>query len=291
MKDSELTIVIPAYNRASELRRCLDSIAAQTVAPSQVIVVDDGSTDNTAEVASEHPVKALVIKGEHRGAPAARNLGLAAVKTEWTMFFDSDDIMAPDHVEAALKGVSSDIDIVGWDATFVKIGGKSRVKPFEIQDIAWHNIMHGTMATQRYMARTELFRRAGGWNTGIVMWDDLELGAKLLALSQRIAKVSGNRVSVLQTSQSITGLSWSQNIDKYGDTFDALEKAIGNKHTDWLALKKAILAADITRENPQTGKEMYRSIANRSLPIRFAYHYRKLGLRGAARLVRPFMSK
>lgn len=291
MKDSELTIVIPAYNRANELRRCLDSIAAQTVAPSQVVVVDDGSTDNTAEVASEHPVKALVIKGEHRGAPAARNLGLAAVKTEWTMFFDSDDIMAPDHVEAALKGVASDIDIVGWDATLVEIDGSRRILPFEIQDIAWHNIMHGTMSTQRYMARTELFRRAGGWNDKVGVWNDVEAGARLLMFEPSVVKVSGNRVLVLRTHKSITGLSWSQNIDKYGDTFDALEKTIGIKHSDWLALKKAILAADITRENPQSGKKMYRSIANRSLPIRFAYHYRKLGLRGAARLVRPFMSK
>lgn len=287
----DITIVIPVFNRKKELQRCLDSIAAQSVSPGKVIIVDDGSTDRSAEIARNHPVVSRVVEGEHKGATCARNLGLQHVESEWTMFFDSDDTMERDHIKSALEAIAHDTDLIGWDVKRIALDGKVSIQPFEPNDIQWHNIMHGTLATQRYMARTEFFRRAGGWNPDVRVWNDIELGSRLLLLSPRVVKIKGINVNVLQSEVSITGMSWSANRDKYDGVFKALETNIGSVHHDWLNLKKAILAADIARENAREGRLLYDAIRDKTPTIRFAYHYRKLGGRGAARLLRPFFSR
>lgn len=286
-----LTVVIPVYNREVELKRCLDSIEAQSVLPSAIIVVDDGSTDRSVEVARAHSVGATVIPGPHLGSAAARNTGLEQVSTDWTMFFDSDDTMESDHIESAIRLVDNDVDVIGWDVRSVLNDGTAKILPFETIDMQWHNIMHATMATQRYMARTSIFREAGGWNSRLQIWNDIELGARILRLSPRIRKADGVRVNQYVGDKSMTGPSWDANTDKYPATFEALARTIGRDHPDWLDLKKAILAADIRRENSQSGLLLFKSITNKSFALRFAYYYRRLGGRGAARLLRRFMSK
>lgn len=287
----DITVVIPVYNREKELARCLDSIAAQTCLPARVIVVDDGSSDSTVVVAREHPLRPEVKETAHGGAAAARNVGLAHVETGWTMFFDSDDVMGPRHIESAASAISDNVDIVGWDVTEVSFDGRERVLRFEVPDIEWHNIMHGSMATLRYMARTELFRKAGGWNEKVRIWDDVELGMRLLRLHPRLTKINERNALQMCTTVSITGANWKDNFDKYATTFEAFRENIGYRHSDWIALKQAILAADVWREDREKGREIYEQIPHRSAAVRFAYHYRRRGLRGAARLLRMFFSK
>lgn len=294
--DSTLTIVIPVFNRDKLLARCLDSIASQSVDNVSVIVVDDGSTDASADIARSHPLRPVVLQGDHRGATAARNTGLDAVATPWTMFFDSDDIMEPGHLEVALNATKDNVDIVGWDVTLQRFDGSTRILPFETRDIHWHNIMHGTMGTQRYMARTDLFRKAGRWNTEAPIWNDIELGARMLVLNPRVVKVPGRHVRQIQSRQSITGTSWAANHDKYVATLGILSDTVGRLHPDWIALKQAILAADMAREKSPFGRSLYDAVhtdrlsARQRLAVRLAYRYRRLGGRGAARLLRPLLS-
>ena len=304
-----LTIVIPVYNREKELKRCLDSIAEQTIfgvpeeerIPISVAVVDDGSTDGTVKVAEGHPLGVRVIRNRERnGAAAARNIGMRETMTEWTMFFDSDDTMEAEHVQKAVEKIGSDVDLIGWDTCLIGLDGKRCRKPFEPADIEWHNIMHGTLATQRYMGRTKLFCKAGGWNPKVEIWNDIELGARLLALKPRVVKSEGCYVNCYRTAASITGTTWVQNKDKYRNTLRVLGYSIGEAHPDWLALKWAILAADMGREDGSQGREMLNDLKNEEiwgrltrrgrLAVRLAYRYRRAGLRGAARVLRGLIS-
>ena len=288
---SELTVIIPVYNRPTEIMRCLDSIASQTLRPARIIVVDDGSTDNTAEVARRHGVGAEVVAGSHAGAASARNVGLELVTTAWTMFFDSDDVMHPDHIETAMNMVSEDVDIVGWDTIYKWIKGGQKILPFTTTDTGYQNILHGTMSTQRYMGRTCLFRQAGGWNGEVSLWDDVELGARLLALNPRIVKKDTATVTVYQTEQSITGVLWADKANRFEISLKTLRKDIDISHHDWVDLKTAIVAADIWREDRQKGRYMYNLVTKKSLGVRLAFNYRRLGGRGTARLLRLFFSK
>jgi Glycosyl transferase family 2 len=92
-----VSVIIPAYDRAEMLRRSLASIAVQTVAPDEVIVVDDGSRDDTQHVARS--LGARVIRHEqNRGLSAARNTGLSAAANSWVALLDSDDEWLPHHL-------------------------------------------------------------------------------------------------------------------------------------------------------------------------------------------------
>ncbi|KQQ42954.1 glycosyltransferase family 2 protein [Nocardioides sp. Leaf307] len=98
---ADVTVVMPAMNRAHLIGRALDSIAAQTVRPSSVLVVDDASTDDTVRVAREHGASVLEL-AVNGGSGPARNRGIEAATTEWIAFLDSDDTWLPDHLETVL---------------------------------------------------------------------------------------------------------------------------------------------------------------------------------------------
>ena len=92
-----VSVVIPAYNAAPFLPRCLQSVFAQTLKPEEVIVVDDGSTDNTAALAAE--LGATVIRRPNGGISAARNTGIQQATSEWIALLDADDLWAPEKLE------------------------------------------------------------------------------------------------------------------------------------------------------------------------------------------------
>lgn len=87
---TSVSLIIPTYNRARFLVEALDSVFAQTHIPDEVIVVDDGSTDGTAQVISSYNIKYCCQ--ENRGVSAARNWGIKAASCDWIMFLDSDDL-------------------------------------------------------------------------------------------------------------------------------------------------------------------------------------------------------
>src|SRR5262249_41046344 len=103
----QVSIIIPAYNRERTLLRALESVLKQTVRGIEVIVVDDGSTDSTADVvgklAASEPRVRLIQSKTNRGAQAARNLGARSANGDWLSFFDSDDWMLPTSIEARLN--------------------------------------------------------------------------------------------------------------------------------------------------------------------------------------------
>jgi len=92
-----VSVVIPAFNSERFLGEALASVSAQTYAPVETIVVDDGSSDGTAAVARAHPGITL-IEQDNSGPSAARNRGFAASRGEFVAFHDSDDLMTPDKL-------------------------------------------------------------------------------------------------------------------------------------------------------------------------------------------------
>jgi glycosyltransferase involved in cell wall biosynthesis len=103
------TVVIPSYNRATLIGGTLNSVLEQTYINFEVIVVDDGSTDNTAEVVKpfldDYRVKYFKIKNSERGA--ARNFGVRQAKGDYITFLDSDDVFLPWHLKTAYEKVLS----------------------------------------------------------------------------------------------------------------------------------------------------------------------------------------
>lgn len=110
------SLVIPAYNRGALIDKTLHSALDQTVPFHEIIVVDDGSTDNTAQVIQQFTDRVRYILTPNQGVQKARNAGVAAANSERVAFCDSDDLLDPDYVEVVGNWLASHADI---DITYV----------------------------------------------------------------------------------------------------------------------------------------------------------------------------
>ncbi len=119
MNPADLTIsaIIPLYNGARFIKQALDSILAQTLAPVEIIVVDDGSTDDGAAIvanyATNHPI--ILLQQPNAGQAAARNLGIRHSSGNLIALLDQDDIWYPHHLQALAEPFTQpNVDALGW---------------------------------------------------------------------------------------------------------------------------------------------------------------------------------
>ncbi len=99
---ASISVIIPSYNRAHTLQRALDSVLAQTLLADEIIVVDDGSTDNTEQLIRQHYPDVIYLKQDNLGVSAARNRAIKTAKGEWLALLDSDDEWLPHKLETQL---------------------------------------------------------------------------------------------------------------------------------------------------------------------------------------------
>jgi len=105
-RECEFTVIIPTYNRAKLVGRAIQSVFSQTVRPPQLIVVDDGSTDNTADICQVYGTALQYVRQRNRGAAAARNAGIRHARFPWIAFLDSDDYWTPSHLERMYAAIA-----------------------------------------------------------------------------------------------------------------------------------------------------------------------------------------
>lgn len=110
MVDPTITVVIPAYNAAKYLGEALESVLTQTRRPDEIIVIDDGSTDDTTQVIERFGKAVVTIRQQNAGEGAARNAGIRAARGDYIAFLDADDVCAPERLDrqALALGRSSD---------------------------------------------------------------------------------------------------------------------------------------------------------------------------------------
>lgn len=129
MNDQLLSVIVPVYNTAEYLPRCLDSLLEQTYRNLQVICVNDGSPDNSAEILAEYAARDSRVKVIHQknaGVAAARNRGLDAATGEFVSFVDSDDWVEPVAYEQVMLQFVEGVDIVAMGA-ILDGGGDDRM--------------------------------------------------------------------------------------------------------------------------------------------------------------------
>ena len=114
-RENRVSVIVPVYNTAPWLRRCLDSICAQSYRNLEILCVNDGSTDNSAEILAEYAARDARIKvftQENAGLSAARNTALMHATGEWIAGVDSDDYVAADVYEKAVACITEGVDAV-----------------------------------------------------------------------------------------------------------------------------------------------------------------------------------
>lgn len=118
-----VSVIIPTYNRSQYVTEAIGSVLAQTFTDYEIIVIDDGSTDNTREAILPYFSKITYIYQENRGVSAARNTGIREAKGEWIAFLDSDDEWLPSKLELQVKDLQQFPDAVLSCTNIVFEGG------------------------------------------------------------------------------------------------------------------------------------------------------------------------
>jgi len=106
-----ISVIIPTYNYAQFLPQCLDSIIRQNMPDIEIIVVDDGSTDNTPEVLTPYRDRIKYIPKEHEGVNSARNTGIKNCTGEFIHFLDADDLVGDNYFISQLKFLKNNPDV------------------------------------------------------------------------------------------------------------------------------------------------------------------------------------
>lgn len=98
-RKSDVSVIIPAYNEEKHIRKCIESLLNQTLKAREIIVVDDGSTDETYQICTSYGEPVKVFRKNHSGAGSSRNFGALKARGEILVFFDADMVAPPDYLE------------------------------------------------------------------------------------------------------------------------------------------------------------------------------------------------
>ena len=113
--NARVSVVIPAYNMARYVGASIESVLAQTLPPDEVIVVDDGSSDQTAKVVEEFAAHVRLLRQEHMGYTVAMNRGIQEATGSLLAFQDADDLWEPEKLERQCAAIDTNPDV---DAVF-----------------------------------------------------------------------------------------------------------------------------------------------------------------------------
>lgn len=178
-----MSVVVPARDAESTLGEALSSVEAQSLPATEVIVVDDGSVDATAELASSHGAR--VIHQEPAGPSAARNRGIHESVGEWIAFLDADDVWHPHKLEAQMHAVSTSSDVVAVASDWVRPGapwperdGREALSYVSLADLFVMN----RFQTSTVMARAATLRSIGGFRPALDGAEDWDCWLRLSRL-------------------------------------------------------------------------------------------------------------
>jgi glycosyltransferase involved in cell wall biosynthesis len=189
MSSSTVSVVIPTYNRAHLVTKAVASALAQTVPPLEVIVVDDGSTDDTRTRLSPYGTSCRYLYQTNQGVSAARNLGIGEARGEFIAFLDSDDVWHPRKLEYQLRalGERPEVGLLGTGAMEWPASSFPEIATYDagrVRLLPWSTIaVRNGLGTSSVMTRSAVLKAAGGF-------DPVMKGSEERDLWLRIAEVS-----------------------------------------------------------------------------------------------------
>jgi GT2 family glycosyltransferase len=181
-----ITVVIPLYNRRKTICETVASVSGQRDASvAATIVVDDASTDGSAEVATRCPGCEVVRLDVNGGSAAARNAGLERVATPWVGFLDSDDLWLPTLLSTLWPHTTGNVLVSGAavlevDERPVTLLGTASAAGQELRSPADILAPANPIVTSATLVRTEVVRRLGGFDAGLRYSEDLDLWLRVL---------------------------------------------------------------------------------------------------------------
>jgi glycosyltransferase involved in cell wall biosynthesis len=189
-----ISVIVPTYNRASYLPDALDGVLPQLGPDDEIVVVDDGSTDDTPTVLAGYGDRVRVIRTANGGLGAARNVGLAAARNDWIAFHDSDDVVRADRlaVQRAWIRRRPDLDAVlcngeHMDQPDAFVVPRPLARALGGRLIGVRELFDGfPLYFQGALVRRRSFRLAGDFDATLRVHTDLDYGYRLLRVARAL---------------------------------------------------------------------------------------------------------
>jgi len=181
-----VSVIIPTYNRGWTLRAAVDSVLAQTYRDFELIVVDDGSTDDTAEILQSYGPDIQVLRQANAGVSAARNTGVRSAKGAFIAFLDSDDRWRPDKLGVQVDFFASHPEAVICQTEEIWIRKGQRVNPKKVHQKPSGRIFKASLALclvspSAVMLHKALFDEIGGFDETLPACEDYDLWLRVSA--------------------------------------------------------------------------------------------------------------
>lgn len=194
-KPISISAIIPLYNGSILIRRCLDSVFNQTGdVLTEVIVIDDGSTDNSEEIVKSYPKTIKLLQQENQGPAAARNRGIEAAAGKYLAFLDADDYWMPDFLDMTVRFLEENPEVIAVSTRQLhKIPGKPDIispallktdpekysQPVVLPDFFSFWAENNHVCTGSVLMRTDIVKQTGGQRPELRITEDLEFWAYL----------------------------------------------------------------------------------------------------------------
>ena len=216
-----VSILIPAFNAQEWITDTLRSAVAQSWARKEIVVVDDGSSDETLAIAQQFESDSVrVFTQENQGAAAARNKALSLSRGDYIQWLDADDLLAPDKIERQMvalgeRGSKRTLLSSGW-GRFMYRYDRAKFVPTplwcDLSPVEWLMRKMGEnlhMQTATWLVSRELTEAAGPWNTKLLGDDDGEYFCRILLASEGVRFVPESRVYYRAAPNSLSYIGQS----------------------------------------------------------------------------------
>lgn len=267
MEDELVSVVMPVYNRENTIKKAIDSVLCQTHSCLELIIVDDGSTDNTLEIVQAYAdSRVRLIRQEHGGANKARNVGIAHAKGGYIAFQDSDDEWLIDKLEVQIRRLKQEGGLACYSAVTVYEEHCVYTVPADFQDQGKYETglgkiltKYNVVGTPTLMIKREVLTLLGDeyFDEQMPRLQDYEFAIRLVNVC-KVAYVNRPLVNAYRTRDSVT-----MNVD-------ALYTAIGRilqKHREFLDTEQVIdtiIKADAGIDQPWQLIESLRALQEKA---------------------------
>ena len=178
-----VSIIIPNYNYGQYIAEAIDSALNQTYQPVEVIVVDDGSTDNSRDIINSYGQTIKAIFQTNHGPSVARNAGIAISKGDYIIFLDADDVLLPDAAQHLWQGFLADPQCGVIFGTAVLIDTHSNFTAMHTNEVRYFSyeefLFKNYILTPEAMVKKEILNEIGYFNPNILQCEDYDLWLRI----------------------------------------------------------------------------------------------------------------
>ena len=261
-----VTVLVPTFNRANYIAECLDSLLAQTMPALEIIVIDDGSEDGTAQLLKSYEGRIRYVRKENGGKPTAVNLGLSLAQGELIWIFDDDDVALPHAIESRVHALAGapEAGFVFSPHFYGADGADGKIARGALHQYLAHSpdsflfeLMKGCFfSLNSALVRAAAYRAVGSFDTHLLSSEDYDMALRLAAIFPVVSCAPPS--FIVREHDGVRGASAIRySSDQRAKVFRQFDQRVGLKLRTSLQLGDYLVPRQITIDNKVKERQAY----------------------------------